>query len=303
MASFPTKEAMSKSNMALTFLYLIKGAFIYPNGEVQLVKNNVVLEPGGCIEVPITDTYNPEQYYKEVFTISMPTSSESHSDPITQILPRITPFLSFLLDNPSLRIHIPPLDIIKDTLVRMGLEEERLITGKVEVKIAYVPAGIACDKPAFYPSLLLSLHMRGMQPDLGYNKPRHLFIYMTGSQSRYFCNDDILYTSLKSLERHFGFELVKYSNSHTEDASLFTRALVIFGLSSPTMTKMTFSKPGTVVFEIQCEERMNNARLAYLLGHIYHAVVPQPDCYNVQPHHFWSPLIEYLNWFKHARLL
>jgi hypothetical protein len=67
---------------------------------------------------------------------------------LSENLPRLAPFLSDLIAEPDIKIHIvtegPPKAFMTNWFEFLGISSDRLVGGNIEAKEIFVPEGIGC---------------------------------------------------------------------------------------------------------------------------------------------------------------
>ena len=93
---------------------------------------------------------------------------------------------------PNIKIHVTEVNgFVQETLNKLGLGQNELITGNVYADLMYMPAGVTCGTPSWFPTQLQSLLFR--QTMTWSPEPRRSIILIKRTTRRYFyCHDYIL---------------------------------------------------------------------------------------------------------------
>ena len=190
----PKDHPNSDSKLLLTHLHVIEGAVVSTCGDVYT--NGLRILPIRCqlgkvAQQEIDLTKDVRHYFREVFTVSTIWGSGFYHWFI-ESLPRAAPYIEFLKKHPNIRIHVTEVTaFVKDTLHRLGLGQNELITGNVHADLIYMPAGITCGTPSWFPTQLQSMLFR--QTMTWASEPRRSILLIKRSTRRYFyCHDYIL---------------------------------------------------------------------------------------------------------------
>ncbi len=314
------------NEVIFTFMNVIENAVISGNGEVFV--NNVCIKTQRCTSA----WYNIESqtnidtlpFYEEVLTITEQTQVWYYHATIED-LTRIAPYLSFLHDHPSIKIHITRADFHIKMLTFLGISAERLIWGAVRAKIVFLPAGTTCGRPGLFNTGLLSLqfHQR-VAARLGNFKRDRIVIIRRADKKRQFYHHNDIVTMVTEEAAPYNIVVEVFRDDPTPTLEtyieLFQHAKLVIAPHGAGISNQLFTQPGTVIIEGLCYMEpwrffcflgyipwlchrdtsrfsLSFRNLATMLGNHYHGIVRQDDCLHVTPDDLREPVQFYLKHF------
>ncbi len=302
-SGIPEGTVNSEDSVTLTYIHTIPNAVVLPEGEV--LYSDLQISPGTCNNPgsPKLDTKSVEkvQVYNEVFTVSAYWGSGFFHFTVED-LPRVAPFLLFLLKYPDIKIHVAGVNSFVEALFkRLGISKDRLVSGYVAGHIVYMPAGIRCGEASLFSMQLLSLYMKNTLPKTEtqtYKVPH--FMLIKRSARRWFKKHDDILKTLKSLTLKYGGELIIFDDAHLPSLSktmeLFNQANIIVAPHGAGLSNMMYAKPGTFIVEGLCKPtNMCYTRLAHILGHLYYGIIPNKSCFDTSSTEILVPVKLYLD--------
>ena len=277
-------------------LNFIRAGLVDSLGNVY--SGSLLIVPFGCNQrLP----FSPETHWKiyaenaieqEVFVMSQ----YHNSDPLEFMidgLPRIVPYLKFLWENPTIKLHVLDREtsysgrLTLDMLAVLGINKSRVVTGHVKSEVIYLPQGGGCCSPfALNIQLLSKIFHQHIQQSNGFNNPRRNVVLLLDSADNYRLHQfDNILQQAKDATSNFDLEVqvlhddLDYPLNVLMD--LFYRAVIVVGSKAPLMSNILFCQPGTVVMEVLCaspELTMGHLQVAYGLGLRYHAIPGLSGC-------------------------
>ncbi len=299
----------NRSAVFLTHIHVATHGIITDFGLVFL--NDVKLETKGCpyqefgYSADIHDS-DLRQFplHDEVFVASQMWNGYFHI--LVEQLVRMIPYLCFLRDHPSIKIHMnirPDMFAsAKEHLDRLGLNGTRLITGFVRAKLLYVPGGTACGDPPLFQARLLSLWLRHTMENAADLRTSVVLIHRKKGWRRWFKHHEDIKMKVSDLTRKNHRLVMEELTDPVPPlpmvAQMFNRATMIVALHGAGLSNMLFSEPGTVVVEAMCRVTPTGLcfrNLALALGHRYHGILTKKSCLNTSVSDLMQPVVFYMN--------
>ena len=281
---------MSRYWAAFSAIYshVIPNAVISPVGHVRA--GNVYLVASMCTHPIKTSTENgyvKYPLYDEVLTIAQ-FYGTFYFHYNVEMLPRIFPYVQFLKDNPSVKIHVPSSSNrrTRALLTMLGLDQSQLVDGSVRSRVVYVPQGSACGMSANP----LTLQMMS-QFYLDYMN-RHFppittgaIIFIERSRARRLIQQPEVTTYLENMAAKNNLDFVIFSDkllpSFEETMKLFRRAVLVVAPHGAGLANMMWTRPPAVVVEILCagsKPIMCYPFMSQTLGHRHFSIQATSGC-------------------------
>ena len=296
--------------VTLTHLHILKYAIVNETGDVFV--NNVKIVGNRCPEKYTKEKYSTtfptikeqkeSQVYDEVFTITQYWGTK-YFHFLVEVLPRIVPFLTFLVQSPSIKIHIPGYEepYLKQLSTHFKLNESRFITGLVRARILYLPQSGPCGSATVFNSRLQSMIQRSLIPQD--DQPRNIILLIKRSLKRYFTHHDEILSALKAvvLRRNAFYRVDVFDDnplpSLEDTMRLFNRAFIVIAPHGAGESNMLYSEPGTLLIEGLCNPVNACYRnLMHVLGHRYYGIYyNKRDCMTMTADDVIKPLEQYLD--------
>ena len=263
----------------VTFILIIQDTVITNLGYV--ISNNFKLqvEAESSIEkFMVPARYNETIVYDEVISIAHLYVKNAYHLTIDGIQ-RMIPYLTMLKKFPHVKIHVKKKNsFITKMLAVLGIKEERLITGVIRAKIAYVPE-FSYVWYLHVPNIqLLSYTFRQITIKEGHQERKSL-VHIIRTFSRFFKEQDKIKNKLQDIALQYGLKYEEYLDtklpSIKETIKLFDRAVLVFAPHGAGLFNMIFCRPGTFIIEVLCPDHptLSYMRLAHSLGHRYYSYV------------------------------
>ena len=262
----------------VSFIHLIKMASVTFQGEVYTSDVKIYLP--SCITnvSPYPPYFDPTKVFDEIFVISQ-SLGLMYFHKMMENIPRMMPYLSFLRQNPQIRIHTMFQDSHTDGLFRaLRLDPRRIVTGMTHGKLVYLPQSTGCQQPMMNDLQILSreyqsyisMHVIG-------NKTWNSVLLIKRTQTRQFNQQSDIENIVHELSTFYGFRYELFSDDPPmtieETMSMFFRARVIVAPHGAGLSNTLFCRPNTRIIEVACAEKpMCFLVAAYQLGHRYFGI-------------------------------
>lgn len=148
-----TKNANTVSKWREMFVHLIPNARIGDEGHIATEDVHFISSACKSKLIEQLNIKKPKRSYSEVFVISLWHGTSFFHMSIENI-PRLVPYLDFLLTNKHIKIHVMLAAeesrkwYTSSSLLRyfkmLGLEPSRMVSGTVGADLAYLPQGGGC---------------------------------------------------------------------------------------------------------------------------------------------------------------
>ena len=314
--SLPPKHQHPHDAVILTFLHVIRNGIVDGTGNVYTGSSKVIPQKCQFKKSPAganTSTPVADSSHREVFTAALRDGGGFFHD-IADHIPRLVPYLTFLRQHPSIKVHLGRKinhDRLLPYLEMAGVSEERIVVGIVHGDLVYSPRGSTCAlAPIFnlnYQSLLYRSWIR-VSPEMLWS-----IVIIQRSKKRWFRYHEKLKQSLERLGEDNGFYVEVFSDTNlpglNETMAMFNRAFLVLAPHGAGNVNMLYSEPGTVLVEGKClyHEHKNpfNSRyfvsLSMNLGHRYYGVNYPPhekDCFDFTLVDILPPVFEAIKILK-----
>eukprot|EP00920_Eleutheroschizon_duboscqi_P019540 GHVT01046552.1.p1 GENE.GHVT01046552.1~~GHVT01046552.1.p1 ORF type:complete len:290 (-),score=-9.98 GHVT01046552.1:111-980(-) len=243
--------------------------------------------PQGVLTTSVKAPESSSKLYEEVFVTSQLYNDELYHSTIED-LPRVVPYLEFLKNHTSIKIHTGPLNNALVTMfVMLGITSDRFVQGPIRAKIVYIPQFTPCGlnqvQALQLASYLYRQHLAEEYPD----DKRNIILLLRRRITRGFKYHDHIYEGLQRITTETNLMLEVLDDQHTLNIydiyRMFKRAVVVVGPHGAGLLNMVFSEPGTLVVEGVCHGGLMVLYYlweAHTLGHHWHGIPGQTDaCY------------------------
>ncbi len=246
-SGLPEGFEYNETSVPLTFISVFPGAVVQPNGDVHYRSLHVI--PHRCKQHTSIQTINGE-CYKEVFTVAQYWGGGFYHATVEDI-PRIAPYVQFLLKYPSIYIHVFAKNSYTKTFTaKLGIPSSRLITGIIQARVLYLPAGGPCGIGSFFSTQMLSAYLRSTLektalPSAVKSQHQKSVILQKRSSKRWFKNYDAIVKALKPEVESHGLKLEIFSDKHlpslNETVAMFDRAVLVVAPHGAGESNMLFA--------------------------------------------------------------
>ncbi len=298
---------MKNNDILLTYIHVIGNGIVTRNGDVH-VDNLRLLPHGRCVDRKTTgNSFNVSGnyvIYKEVFTIAQTWAHCSYHGPMNQV-PRLAPYLRFLLSRKHIKIHVQKgRPIIMDMLLFLGFDVGRIISGHIRAHIIYMPAGSHCMVPGLFNVRLISMYFRFYNPTPAKHRTSLIIIKR---KKRNFLHEAAIVSMIKKLIRNTDIKLEIFNDnpipSFQDTVELFNRAFMVVAPHGAGNLNLLFSEPGTILLDtLLIHYRLHRPVLCYrelcrFLGHRYYGYFPTSTCFcvNTTAVELQRPIETYIN--------
>ena len=288
------------NDVLLHFGFIVKDAILLSHGIV--FSNGSALQPQRCkpnIKTKIPAPQEALPIFSEVF--SMTEQVDMGFNHLTsEDLPRIAPYLDFLLKNPHIKIHCKNKTFHLDMLKFLGLGEERFIFGNIRAKLLYMPAGTACGRPgAFTTQLLSTLFHHQMSKEVLSQAQDTIVLIKRSSKNRQFIYHKDIFQMLQDVAHKHKLRTVEYKDnptpSFTDTLEIFYRAKMVIAPHGAGLSNLIFSRPGVIVLESFCKVNLCFRNLMSILGHVHHGYMNSDfNCLHAKPSNFRKDIESHL---------
>ena len=155
-----TQSPKNKDSVTVSYLHIFSGAIASRDGDIWYY--SMTLRPGACKEkrLPAPLSKSDITTYNEVFTITQ-VWGENYYTFLAEALPRLLPYLVFLRERTTIRIHVSETTpFVMRYLTFLGIGGIRVITGNVRARVLYVPMGTPCRDPPPYTTQLMASYLQ-----------------------------------------------------------------------------------------------------------------------------------------------
>jgi len=310
----PSSVQISTGNTKYAFyIHIHRDAIVTQQGNV--ITDGLKLVLYGCrynIEQSLASHLEKVPLYNEVFVVSQGIWGNGVFHRMIEVVPRIALLVNFLKSNPDVRIVAPHAGgRLAELLNIIGLDKTRLVTGVTRAKIVYQPRATPCGHANIQEIQMLSRLFRDYIKRNFPMQPRNKLILIRRSRHRKFAQQQSIQTYMQRVSREFNLNYTLYIDnpapSLNETMMMFHSAVVIVAPVGAGESNMLFSQPGTYIVEGNCSPPNVNLcfmRLAYVLGHHWHGIMPEGGCprvVNVSHSDIYDAVREYLRyWSSHS---
>ncbi len=299
----------NKTHMTLTFVHVIRGGIILPEGQVKV--DRAIIHPGGCGRNRFEAKKQNDHNLREVFSIAQ-YWGYGYFHAFVEDMPRIAPFLDFLHKEETIRIHVMEINSFTvDLLNQLGIAKDRLVSGQIQADIIYMPQNSNCGNPFFFSLHLLSLHLRPSihrrSCQFQGTSNKYNIILIKRSTKRYFRKHNEILKELQKVSIDYSATITVFDDRHLptfdETIKLFNEAAMVIAPHGAGLSNVIFSEPGTVVIEVLCSEAKSGyGGLSKMMGHIYYGVYPMFNCRDTSPAVIMRPVKQYLEILRNKKV-
>ncbi len=298
---------MVNNDVILSYIHVIGNGIVTRNGDVH-VDGLRIVPYRRCMDPKTTGhSFNVAGNYKiynEVFTIAQAWGTTTFHGSMNQV-PRLAPYLKFLLRNKNVKIHIQTgTDLIMKMLLFLGFDEQRIIIGDVRAHIIYMPGGSHCTLSGLFNMRLLSMYLRLFNP--AHSQPRRSIV-MIKRIKRPFLHELTIKNMIKDIIKNTTIKLEIFTDnplpSLYDTAALFNRAFMVIAPHGAGNLNLLFSEPGTILIDtLWIHYRTHRPNLSFrdlcrFLGQRYYGYYPSSTCFCVDTtaDELRTPIQAYIN--------
>ena len=278
----------------LLYVQFIEDAIVTVYGDV--ISRNLKLILYTCSQDLVSvapPNYKGATVYEEVFVITQYWGDQFFHK-MVESLPRISPYLRFLRDNPSIKIHVAERRGQTAALLsKLGIDETRLISGVVRALFLYLPQATPCGFPR---PLSLQLMSKAYRESITATHPtfnsidkdvsiKNSIVLIQRSGWRRFTEAQAIQQRLQEIADEFHFKYHVFIDNPTptldESMEIFFKASLVVAPHGAGLSNLIFSRPGTFVIEAVCNPPHVNMCYqwsSHVMGHRYHAVASRGGC-------------------------
>ncbi|ELT88424.1 hypothetical protein CAPTEDRAFT_195712 [Capitella teleta] len=297
----PKNFTQEPHNETWTFLHVIQNAAVSEHGDI--ITRNLTVSPQRCRSHDggqLPRTFKKLKVYDHVLDIHQFWDYGFYHSTF-ESLPRLTPYVNFLNENPDVMIYSRNNNDIQGLLGIQNLNKRLLKDHNFRAKVLYSPAGGKCGMPALLTTQLLSLYAKqGLE-----NNPltRDKIILIKRSHKRFFENHDAIASMLAKEAASHNLELFVFRDNPLPNMKLtrrmFNEAILIIAPHGAGESNMVYAQPGTVLIEAVCFTQKRTIQLCYhpasqLLGIRYYALFFESGCINITPEQIQTPVVHFL---------
>ena len=271
-------------------IHIITDGVVQRDGHVQT--RGVQFIPSMCTHHTYTirrqiARYSRYKLFDEVLTIAQ-WWGQAYFPFQIEALPRIIPYIQFLKDNPSIKIHVPAaaLSRIGRHFEMLGLDSSRLVMGNIRSRVVYLPQGGECgvNTNPLLIQQLSNIYLSYM--DTHYQPiTKRAVVLIQRTKSRQLRQHAEIQNFLWQKAKEAGFDFVIFSDLHLpsfEDTQqLFRRATLVVGPHGAGLSNLMWTPPPAVVVEVLCAEMEPVVCYPYLsqnLGHRHFGIKATRGC-------------------------
>ena len=147
MRGMPIDYQHPKDNVTLTYIHVLSNATVNMEGDV--IVDDLIIIGYRCQRQSANFPRHSKQaktiIYDEVFTMSQFWGT-GYFHFLVETLPRLPPFIQFLRDNPTIKVHIfgDERPYIKPFYAQLGITEDRFVRGLIRARVLYLPQSGPC---------------------------------------------------------------------------------------------------------------------------------------------------------------
>ena len=271
LAPFPTEPPPY-----ITHLSFLQDALLGDNGSV--IYNYFTIFPQSVTEDDkenlIIKNFIEKKSHDEVFSLAGLYQTSALDTAINNIQ-RVVPYLRFLEINKHIKIHIGSVmdRLMVDMLGDLGLPKERLVSGVIKSKRAYLPQPSHPGFPHVQNIQVLSYLLRHSTK----TPQRSSVILIRRNNNHKFENEVEVQKLIEEIAGEHGLKVEVFSDHPAKPLEvikgLFNRAALVVAPQGASVYNMIFCRAGTYIVEVFCPDSPVYAslRMAHILGHRYYA--------------------------------
>jgi hypothetical protein len=293
----PEKYTLTKFDETLTYLQVIPDAIVTQEGDV--ITSDLFIVPHRC-NSPFSFPEKAEVVYEEVF-VAYQIYGEEYYHSMSESVPRLTPYVKFLNDNPNVRIFCRRLHPISSMFGIANFSSRVITEPNFGARVLYLPAGGTCGQ---VPMLTTTLAAYLTQHDLPHNpRARKTMILIRRSEIHWFGNHDAIAKMMAEEARAHSLNFYEFRDDPSPDFEttrrVFHDAIIIVAPHGAGEANILHSQPGTVLIEALCIPLRDCFQEAsYYHGLRYYALYNPKDCFTITPDQIKDPLVFYLQHLK-----
>ena len=310
LCGFPKEHRHPAGQLSLTYLHVLKEATVSENGDVYVGNTKIVghrcptdSKEKYSLHFPSIMQQNMSLIYDEVYSISQYWGF-AYFHLLVENIPRLASFLTFLLDNPSIKIHIfaEHRTYINTIFEHIGLSKDRLISGMIRAKVLYLPQSVPCGGTLIFNSRLQSMIQRSFMQTAPVK--RRTILLIKRSEKRFFRNHEQILQALTTYcEEELGglYHVEVFSDNPLPTLevtmAMFSSAFMVIGPHGAGESNLLYSEPGTIMIEGLCHPP-NWCFKSFMraIGHRYHGIYKQgKSCFNLTSEDILEPVRTFIN--------
>ncbi|CAH1800947.1 unnamed protein product [Owenia fusiformis] len=318
-----------KTTFGHFYIQVIQMGYIETLGRVTVYDEDtfVTIFPEMCLpETNFESTY--KQFYKtedEVFIISQ-FGGNNFYHTMVELIPRLSLFMDLLQSHPKIKIHIMDMSFTRDVLGLLGFDSNRIVSGFVKAKIAYLPRGTKCgnsdpltlqilsDKYLDVLSNKINFNILSNKMDLHHQrKHRNSILLIKRSGTRKFKQHGHIRNTISNIASRNNLNFLEFSDVPQKKilatVAYFNNAFLVIGAHGAGLSNILFSRPGTFIIEVVCQGYIINPcylDLSRKLGHRYYGITSmnkEKNCFNGELEVNVTELVEAVEFFVQQFIL
>ena len=275
------KSNLPERNDFQLYIHIVHNAKVDINGTVKT--GNLSIIPFQCsIENFVADNVTDAVVYEEVFTIAQ-FWGEAFFHANIEDMPRLGPFVDFLLVNPQIYIHVASISIIQTTMEIFGIEKHRLLEGNIRAKLLYLPPGGGCGWFRPLPGLALSQrYQQYIKSSPRHEREHNVIILIKRSTKRWLVQHYEIASYLRRQAQKYNMEFWVFHDDPLPALNvimeMFHRARLIVAPHGAGLANTVFTSPGATIIEVLCNPFPNACYYDTVetLGHAYIGLLSEP---------------------------
>ena len=196
-------------------------------------------------------------FHEEVFVISQ-FWGETVFHAIVEDITRMGPYISFLKEHTSIKIHAVNIGLVGNFLSVLGIDKNRLVSGIVHARLVYIPEGTPCG---FARTLGTQMLSRALRVQMIKRHPRKSqtkrdIVIIKRSGYRRFQHHDAIVKTVLAIAEPLAFKIKIFRDDpippFNELALMFFNAAMVIAPHGAGLANLVLCEPGTVVIEGLC---------------------------------------------------
>ena len=280
--------------MFIFYMHIVEDVVVTALGDI--ISAGLKLVPYSCsqdLDPKPPPNYRSQQLHDEVFIMGQ-YWGEHFFHKMLENVPRLIPYLQFLRNHPTIKIHTAEIGGYTSFLLELfGLDPDRLIKGVVRANVVFMPQATPCGFPHVQSTQIFSHRLRTEIRKIYPKVERNNVVLIHRSSTRRFTKAQEIQRDLEQLALRYNRTFHVFTDSPTpsprESMRIFNEAVLVVGPHGAGLSNLLYCEPGTFVIEGVCNPphvNMCYQRTAHILGHHYHAVDSSSGCesvINVEP--------------------
>ncbi|KAK2156205.1 hypothetical protein LSH36_219g02029 [Paralvinella palmiformis] len=267
------------------YLHVAEDAIVTSVGDI--FSGSVKIVPYSCshdLTPSKPEGYSQALIFSEVFIMSGHWGS-GHFHKSIELIPRIAPYLDFLIKHPDIMIQVSETGgRTANTLIIFGIRKERLVSGSLRAKIAYLPQATPCGFGQVQELQVLSKLYRDHIRSYKNVKSRNIVV-IHRSGLRRLTDASHIEMSIEKLAAEYGLQFRLYHDqqlpSFEDTMIMFNEAVLVVAPHGAGSSNILFCEPGTFFVEFVCNQphvNMCYQHVAHVLGLRYHGIPSEEGC-------------------------